>query len=57
MPARTLFARLLDEHGILVRDVSSNAGLEECLRISVGTDDDVDAVIAAFTRLYGETTR
>jgi histidinol-phosphate aminotransferase len=46
-PAREVFRRLLDEHGILVRDVSGGSELAQCLRISVGTADDVDAVVAA----------
>ena len=45
VPARTVFRRLIDEHDILVRDVSAWAGLAECLRISVGTAEDVDAVL------------
>ena len=36
VPAREVFRRLLDEYGILIRDVSSASGLEQCLRISVG---------------------
>jgi histidinol-phosphate aminotransferase len=47
LPARELFRRLLEEHGILVRDVSASAELNECLRISVGTPEDMDAVIEA----------
>ena len=47
LPAREVFQRLLDEHGILVRDVSGAAELAQCLRISVGTADDVDAVADA----------
>jgi histidinol-phosphate aminotransferase len=47
IPARTVFRRLLDEHGILVRDVSGGAGLAECLRISIGTKDDMDATLTA----------
>lgn len=46
-PAREVFRRLLDEHGILVRDVSGAAELAQCLRISVGTPEDVEAVGAA----------
>jgi len=46
-PAREVFRRLLDEHGILVRDVSAGNDLAQCLRISVGTADDVDAVVSA----------
>ncbi len=40
------FARLLAA-GILVRNVSTQAGLERCLRITVGTPDENDAVLAA----------
>jgi histidinol-phosphate aminotransferase len=45
--ARTVFQRLLDEHGILVRDVSGAAELSQCLRISIGTAEDMDAVADA----------
>jgi histidinol-phosphate aminotransferase len=45
--AREVFRRLLDEHGILVRDVSSVAELAQCLRISIGTAEDMDAVADA----------
>jgi len=44
--ARTAFARLLASD-ILVRDFSAQAGLAECLRISVGLPEQNDAVIAA----------
>jgi histidinol-phosphate aminotransferase len=53
--AGELFQRLFKEFGILVRDVSSGPGLDECLRISVGTDSDMDAVIAAFRIIHGES--
>ncbi len=43
-PAREVFRRLLDEHGILVRDVSGGSELTQCLRISIGTAEDVEAV-------------
>jgi histidinol-phosphate aminotransferase len=46
-PASEIFRRLYDEHGILVRDVSGSAELAECLRISIGTDDDMEAVLGA----------
>ncbi len=46
-PAAEVFRRLVDEHGILVRDVSAAPGLEGCLRITAGTTDDVDAVVEA----------
>jgi len=46
-PARVVFRRLIDDHGILVRDVSAGPGLAECLRISIGTRAQMDAVLAA----------
>ncbi|MGH7516303.1 MAG: histidinol-phosphate transaminase [Gemmatimonadales bacterium] len=53
VPARDVFRRLLDEHGILVRDVSSGSELQECLRISIGTEEDMDAVAAALEQIVG----
>jgi histidinol-phosphate aminotransferase len=51
LPAKTLFRRLMEEHGILIRDVSSGAGLADCVRISIGTRDDMDAVLAALAAI------
>lgn len=50
-PAREVFRRLLDEHGILVRDVSGAAELAQCLRISIGTAEDMDAVADALEHI------
>ena len=50
-PAAVVFRRLYDDHGILVRDVSGAGHLAECLRISIGTDDDMDAVLAALEEI------
>jgi len=47
LPAREVFRRLLEEHGILVRDVSAAPELADCLRISVGTPEDMEAVVGA----------
>jgi histidinol-phosphate aminotransferase len=52
-PARDVFRRLLDEHGILVRDLSGASELPQCLRVSIGTDEDMDAVVAALERIVG----
>ena len=49
--AKQLFRRLRDEHGILVRDVSEGPSLAECLRISIGTDEDMAAVITALEQI------
>jgi histidinol-phosphate aminotransferase len=53
VPARVVFRRLLDEDSILVRDVSHGSGLQECLRISIGEREDMDAVIGALRRILG----
>lgn len=45
VPAAEVFRRLLAEHGILVRDVSGAAELAQCLRISIGTEEDMEAVV------------
>ena len=50
-PAGEVFRRLHEEHGILVRDVSGAAELAECLRISIGTDEDMEAVLAALREI------
>jgi histidinol-phosphate aminotransferase len=47
LPAGDLFRRLLSEYGILVRDLSGSPELADCLRVSIGTDEDMDAVLAA----------
>ncbi|MDQ3223158.1 MAG: histidinol-phosphate transaminase [Gemmatimonadota bacterium] len=51
LPAKELFRRLLDDYGILIRDVSDSAHLSECLRISIGTSEDMDAVIVALKQI------
>ena len=43
--------RLRDEHSILVRDFSYAPGLTDCLRITVGTPEENDAVLAALGEL------
>ncbi|HEU4680619.1 MAG TPA: aminotransferase class I/II-fold pyridoxal phosphate-dependent enzyme, partial [Gemmatimonadales bacterium] len=51
LPAKELFCRLRDEHGILVRDVSDGPDLAGCLRISIGTSEDMDVVIEALRQI------
>jgi len=53
LPAKELFRRLLDEYGILIRDVSDSAQLADCLRISIGTEEDMDAVLSALQEILG----
>lgn len=43
---KTVWQGLL-ERGVLVRDCSSWAGLDDCLRVTVGTDEENDAFITA----------
>ena len=43
--------RLRDEYDILVRDFSATPGLAGCLRLTVGTPEENDALAAALTRL------
>ncbi len=47
-------ARLRDEYSILVRDFSYAPGLENCLRISVGTREENDELLAALATLVRE---
>ena len=42
---------LRDEYSILVRDFSQAPGLRDCLRITVGTPEENDAVIAAVSQI------
>lgn len=44
---KQVFQRLLDEHGILVRDVSSYPMLQGCLRVNAGSPEENDAFLAA----------
>jgi histidinol-phosphate aminotransferase len=55
LPATDVFQRLYRDFGILVRDVSASPELAECLRISIGTPEDMDAVVEALERILGET--
>ena len=56
VPASEVYRRLLQEHDILVRDVSAVPGLEQCLRISVGTEADMVAVETALRRSWREVS-
>ena len=55
-PASEVFQRLYEDHGILVRDVSNSGELAECLRISIGTEEDMDAVLAALAQILAPET-
>jgi histidinol-phosphate aminotransferase len=49
--AHTLWQRLYDDEGILLRDFSAAAGLTDCLRVSIGTPQENDGFLAAIERL------
>lgn len=51
---REVFRRLLEEHGILVRDVSAYLGLAGCLRVNAGTPDETGEFLAALRGILGE---
>lgn len=46
--------RLRDEHSVLVRDFSSAPGLDDCLRVTVGTREENDALLDALAAIRGE---
>lgn len=47
-------ARLRDEHSVLVRDFSYAPGLADCLRITVGTREENDRLLAALRAVRGD---
>jgi histidinol-phosphate aminotransferase len=53
---RDLFRRLLDEHGILVRDVSAYPMLDGCLRVNAGTPEETGAFLEAVATIMSEGT-
>ncbi len=57
LPAKELFRRLLDDYGILVRDLSDSPQLAECLRISIGTSEDMNAVLAALEQIFSNVRK
>jgi histidinol-phosphate aminotransferase len=46
-----VFRRLLDEWGVLVRDVSGYPMLERCLRVNAGTPEENDLFLAGLTTI------
>ena len=49
--AHEVYGAMRDEFSILVRDFSRSADLSDCLRITVGTPEENDRVIAALKEL------
>jgi histidinol-phosphate aminotransferase len=54
--AHEVYGRLRDEFSILVRDFSQTPGIEDCLRITVGTPEENDKVIAAIKTIVGSAS-
>jgi histidinol-phosphate aminotransferase len=50
-PAADVFRELHQRYGILVRDLSAVPELADCLRISIGTMEDMDAVADALEQI------
>jgi histidinol-phosphate aminotransferase len=48
---RHLFQRLLEDHGILIRDVSAYPMLDRCLRVNAGTPEETDAFTSAMAEI------
>src|ERR1022692_2743088 len=55
-PAKT-FVEAMQRHGILVRDSSANPGCEGCVRITVGTPQQMDGVLQAIREAIAEPRR
>jgi histidinol-phosphate aminotransferase len=49
--ASTVWRDLLHNHSVLVRDFSRTPGLEDCLRVTVGTDEEVDRFLKALEEI------
>lgn len=52
-----VFRRLLEEHGILVRDVSRYPLLAGCLRVNAGTPEETGEFLGAMSQIMTEGTR
>jgi histidinol-phosphate aminotransferase len=49
--AAAIWRDLLHDHSILVRDLSSTPSLEDCLRVTVGTEEEVDRFLQAMDEI------
>lgn len=52
--AHEAWRRLRDEHSVLVRDFSGTTGLAGCLRVSVGTREEDDRLLAGLADILGD---
>lgn len=51
--AHQVWETLYDTYSILVRDFSAAPGLQDCLRISIGTHEEDEALVAALREIVG----
>jgi len=51
---RTVFTRLLEDYGILIRDVSKYPMLERCLRVNAGTAEETGEFLSAMADIFRE---
>ena len=49
--ASAVWRDLLHDHSILVRDLSRAEGLEDCLRVTVGTEDEISRFLSAMEEI------
>lgn len=49
--ASAVWRDLLHDHSVLVRDFSRTPGLADCLRVTVGTDDEIDRFLGAMDEI------
>jgi histidinol-phosphate aminotransferase len=49
-----VFQRLLDEHGVLIRDVSRYPMLDRCLRVNAGTPEENDAFLQGLRTILSD---
>jgi len=52
--AHGVWRSLYEDHSVLVRDFSHSAGLEDCLRVSVGSEDEVQRFLEALTGILAQ---
>jgi histidinol-phosphate/aromatic aminotransferase/cobyric acid decarboxylase-like protein len=51
-----LFDLLLEEHGVLVRDVSKYPMLERCLRVNAGTPEETGVFLDGVRTIMSEAS-
>lgn len=49
--ASAVWRDLLHDHSVLVRDLSRTPGLEDCLRVTVGTDEEIARFLSAMDEI------